>query len=745
MTALAPHHAELLTASAIDVDVATEASVCSVTRPDELPDELSWVGRHREALPGLLFPWRSTDGREVVQYRPDTPVTLALGDTQKYLWPTGADLLVWVHPRMGRLSDDVSDLIVVEGTRQYLAAVSAAGPGQYVVGICGCHGWMADGVPLPDWAALPAGGHRVVVIFDADLSANRSVWNAADALGRHLEVLGASEVAYVRLAAGRKAGLDDYLAVVPVEQRHEVFARLVESAGKIGRAPARGHHDAERDEPTASEQRDRFDDVPEEAGWQLLGDITEVLERHVIFASEAQAHAVVLWIAHTWFIDALDLTPRLAILSPLKRCGKSRVLTLVRLLSRRGGRTTTVSASAAYLYRRIEESHPTLTIDEADTIFTRTGRGIELHAELRGILDGGYERGATAGRVVGEGTGQRAMDFDIFTPAALAGIGHFLPDSLLDRSVVVQLRRRRRGETVDKLRRRRALAVTEPLARRLAAWVDRSLDDLGAIEPAISDEIGDRAADAWEPLLAVAELAGGQWPQRARAACLVLNRARAELDDAAGIQLLRDLRDIFTELGRGRAFSVVLVEKLNALEESPWATWRQSTGFRTQDLAKMLGEFEVRPTKLRIGAETKRGYYLDDHIEDGRRISGLAEVFGRYLDDATADDADSHTQPTPSPRDGTNGTDGTPQVKGIESVPFGPPVPSSGPSCDAPSGPEGGTREGGGTDSGPLTRTVPSVPSVPSPEGGNGAVSERRDGQRRRLVFDAHTGEEIRE
>jgi hypothetical protein len=705
-------HATLLTAAAIDLDVARGAGVCSASRADELPAQLHWVARHDGALPGLLFPWRGLDGREVVQYRPDTPITLTgSGETLRYVWPTGAELVVWVHPSMVDRAEP-SEFVVIEGTKQYLAGVSAAGPERYVVGISGCRGWMADAVPLPELGRLPVAGRRAVLIFDADLSANRAVWNSADDLGRHLEMLGAEDVAYVRLAAGRKAGLDDYLAVVTDDQRAEVFDRLLATAGKIGRPPARDRRNGNNNVESTSviSVVDSFEDVPEEPGWAVLGDVADVLGRFVIFANDHQRHAVALWIAHTWLFDRLDLTPRLAILSPLKRCGKTRVLTLVRLLSRRG--LATVSMSAAYFYRRVEASHPTLVVDEADAIFGRNGRGDELEAPLRGLLNAGYERGATAGRVVGEGANQQPVEFDIFTPAAYAGVGNFLPDAQLDRSVIVQLRRRRRGETVDKLRQRTALAITQPLARRLAAWADRNLEAFTAIDPTIPDGIEDRAADVWESLLVVAEIAGGQWPERARDACQDLNRVRAGLDDAAGMQLLRDLRDIFTGLERDRAFSVELVEKLNALEESPWATWRQGTGFRTQDLARMLAEFEIRPCLVRVGEVVKRGYHLLERVERGRRIAGLADVFGRYLDDndGTTDgeaDAADAADTAPSPAQGVTPSQGvTPQVAAT-------------------------------------TRGVTPSTGV-TPLRGDGAVSERRDGQRRRLVFDVD-GTEVTE
>jgi hypothetical protein len=664
----AAQHRELLERSAVDLDVAAEAGVRSVTAADQLPDGLRWLGRHRGALPGLLFPWTGADGRHIDQYRPDEPIALTEGDTRKYLWPTGADLVLWVHPRMTRRTDP-AELVIVEGTKQYLAAVSAAGPDRFVLGISGCHGWLADGVPLPELAGHPVAGRRAVVIFDADLSVNRAVWNAGDDLGRHLGALGAIEVAYVRLAAGRKAGLDDYLAVVPAAQRREVFDRLLAGAGGIGRAPARDRRTQTTPGPTDDEDEavDRFDDMPDESGYQLLDDLGGFLRRFVAFANRQQADAVALFVIHTHAIDAADSTPRLSVQSPEKRSGKTRLLELLELLARRGQLAASVSSAA--LFRLLEARQPTFLIDEADTIFARTRNGDPRNEDLRGIVNAGHRRGAVVIRCVGEGAAITTKSFRVFGPVALAGIGQ-LPDTIHDRSVVIALRRRRAGETVEPFRHRLHEPEARALARRTAAWVHRHYDELVSHIPAMPSGLVDRTADVWEPLLAIADVAGGDWPRLGRETAINLSDLQAAGEESDGVRLLTDVRAIFDETDSDRLFSATIVEKLNALEEAPWAGWHRGNGFATRDLARLLRGFDITSQQLRIGAESKKGYYFAD----------FEDAWSRYP---------AHT-PTPPPDGETGDTSETPLARDVSDVPAqeggAPPVSDPAP-CAICSGP----------------------------------------------------------
>ena len=320
-----------------------------------------------------------------------------------------------------------------------------------------------------------------------------------------------------------------------------------------------------------------------------------------------QRDAVALWIAHTYFLDIFDVTPRLAVLSPEKQCGKRRLLELVELLARRA--RLTVSMSEAYMFRLIDDIRPVLLVDEVDTIFGSRQKN-DSHEGLRGLINAGFRLGATVGRIVGEGSTMVPVEFDVFAPVALAGIGHCLPDTVLDRSVIIRLRRRAPDEPVEPLRRRRAEAVTARLARRLAAWAHRTSVDEINVEPPMPGRVVDRPADTWEPLVALGDLAGGTWPDRSRAACVRLLAAKAEDMPAVGVMLLTDLRTMFSSTDRLHSFDVV--QRLNEDQERPWSTWNHGNGIRQVDLATRLRDYDVHSRDVRVGDVVKRGYRAKD-------------------------------------------------------------------------------------------------------------------------------------
>lgn len=225
-------HADLLNASAIALDVAADAGVRSITVADQLPEPFAWT----KSAPGILFPWHAFDGTTTLQYRPDTAVQNGDGHPRKYLFPKGAGSIINIHPRMRDRIGSVERLVIIEGTKQYLAGVSAAPADTLVVGIAGCWGWSHDQIAVPDLGRLVPTGGTVIVGFDADLATNRNVHDAATRLAESLMILGANKVTWINLPAGGKTGLDDFLATV--EDRHAVFARLLERATpKLPRAP----------------------------------------------------------------------------------------------------------------------------------------------------------------------------------------------------------------------------------------------------------------------------------------------------------------------------------------------------------------------------------------------------------------------------------------------------------------------------------------------------------------------------
>ncbi len=225
-------HARLLTSSAIDFDVAVEAGVYSASAVVELPDEFRHYGAR--AVPALVFVYGGLGGPQVPQLRPDKPWSGADGPAGKYLFPTGAVTPVAVHPRMrARVMDVQAPLVFVEGTKQYLAAVSALLEDDSVaaIGMSGCWGWSHDKQLTPGLLDIPLEGRSVYLLLDADRTTNRHVYDAATALAAQLTtVRGVAQVRYASLPTQGTSGLDDVLALAPAAERGAVIRRILASA-----------------------------------------------------------------------------------------------------------------------------------------------------------------------------------------------------------------------------------------------------------------------------------------------------------------------------------------------------------------------------------------------------------------------------------------------------------------------------------------------------------------------------------
>lgn len=344
----------------------------------------------------------------------------------------------------------------------------------------------------------------------------------------------------------------------------------------------------------------------------ILADVEALLRRFVAFPSEHCLVAVTLWAAHCHLLGAFESTPRLALLSPEKGSGKTRTLEVLEPLV--PNPMHAVNCTAAALFRAVAAKSPTLLFDEADTYFGPRSKGD--YEELRGLVNAGHRRGAVAYRCVGEPSKMEVREFPAFAAIALAGIGD-LPDTILDRSVVIAMRRRSPDERVEPFRERKVRPYANELRDRMAAWAKRNTERLSEAEPALPPGITDRPADVWEPLLAVADAAGADWPSRARHAAVELNRARAERDPSLGVRLLADVRAVFQE---EKVFTDDLLERLNGLDEAPWGELRGKP-LDSRGLARRLRPYAVRPKQVRIGEATRKGYERAD----------FADAWSRYL------------------------------------------------------------------------------------------------------------------
>ncbi|MGD6753403.1 DUF3631 domain-containing protein [Streptomyces sp. BH105] len=346
-------------------------------------------------------------------------------------------------------------------------------------------------------------------------------------------------------------------------------------------------------------------------GADLLDELRAQIARFVILPSQEALHAVTLWVAATHLQPAWQHAPRLAVVGPAKRCGKSRLLDVVTETVR--NRLITVNASPAAIFRSItDEDPPTLLVDEADTLFG-TAKAAEKNEDLRGLLNAGHQRNRPTLRV--SGPEHKPHTFPTFAMAALAGIGD-LPDTIMDRSVVIRMRRRAAGEEVASFRTGRDTPALHAIRDRLAAWLPPLYPQAMEMEPEMPVE--DRAADTWEPLIVVADLAGGEWPASARTACRSMSDYEAGQDEEGGLRtrILVDIRRVFAAEGDPTVLRTSrLLDELNADKEAPWAEYGAG-GLTPRGLQLLLKDYGIGSANRRFpdGTQAKgfaRNQFLD--------------------------------------------------------------------------------------------------------------------------------------
>lgn len=362
---------------------------------------------------------------------------------------------------------------------------------------------------------------------------------------------------------------------------------------------------------------------------QVLQQVEAYLRRFVWFPSDHARVAATLWVAHTYLIDDFESTPRLALLSPEPGSGKTRALEVIGSLVRYPMHA--INCTPAALFRSVADldNRPTILFDEIDTVFGPKARDNE---EVRGFLNAGHRRSGVAYRCVGMGTAQKVMAFPSFCAVALAGLND-IPDTIASRAIIIRMRRRGPGENVEPYRLRLHEAEGMALGGALAA-------SLSGLElppfPDLPRGITDRPADVWEPLLAIAQAAGGVWPERTALACTHLVKQATAGEPPLSILLLLDLRAAFESAGFPDAIPTAqLLDSLLTIEESPWRDLR-GRPLDPSSLARRLRAYEVRSANLRRGTQVVKGY----------RLADLHDAWARYLPPPSPDGATGATAAT---------------------------------------------------------------------------------------------------
>lgn len=342
------------------------------------------------------------------------------------------------------------------------------------------------------------------------------------------------------------------------------------------------------------------------SGAALLTELLATIRRFCVLPAHT-APLMAAWVLHAWTHDAADISPLLAFTSPEKRCGKSTALSVIGALTPKS--LHAVNITTAVLFRVVEKYQPTVLVDEGDTFLAE-------NEELRGVLNGGHNRlTAYVWRIVGDD--HEPKRFRVWSPKCIAMIGK-LPDTLEDRSISVPLKRKQPGEKVERFRADRVNELL-PLRRKCSRWADDNMIRLRDIDPDVPDELHDRAQDNARAICAIADLAGGTWPEKIRAALVGLTTQSEDEPQSVGVLLLRDVAEIFESCNRDRMGSTELLTALTGLEESPWCEWRGGSPISTRGIAKLLKPYGVTPKRDR----EQRFYSRSD----------FADALNRYLPD----------------------------------------------------------------------------------------------------------------
>ncbi|MEU8631601.1 DUF3631 domain-containing protein [Amycolatopsis sp. NPDC048633] len=377
-------------------------------------------------------------------------------------------------------------------------------------------------------------------------------------------------------------------------------------------------------------------------GHEVLDSVVTFVSRFSAFANEHAAPTLALWYAHTHVADRLYVTPRLILDSAEPGSGKTRVLEVAQYLVAKP--EMTISITPAAIFRMLADGPMTLLFDEIDAVFNpKTGGNNE---DLRALLNAGYKRSATVTRCVGDAKSMNVTRFPVYAPVALAGIAGGMPDTITTRAITIHMRKRRFDEVVEEFIEEDVERESATVRTELANWVGRVGDEVSRARPDRPDGVRDRAAEIWRPLLAIADTAGGHWPETARKACRHFVLEATAQPASIGVRLLADIRQIFTVENTDRMVTAELIRELHAIEDGPW-TDLQGKPLDSRRLAKELERYLVRPKDLKVSGKTLKGYRIDGD-------SGLADAWSRYL--------------PPLDSRATSATHATPQVNAISSA-----------------------------------------------------------------------------
>jgi hypothetical protein len=541
------------------------------------------------------------------------------GTTLKYWQPQGTTPHLYIVPdTLERIADVTQPLYVCEGEKKTARVIQAD---LTAIGIGGLWCWKAK----DSWKGIdelnqtPVADRETYLVPDSDTWFRDDLTQAVYALGRYLEYRGARvSVVLIPQKTTIKIGVDDYLLDHDIEQfhqlkklplKHAALSRFKDWYENWKEKKQQQSDDGLQGKPLFMREIEPWE--TQVNGSDLIIDVCRSIRKYVV-AENADIVAMALWCFHAHAIDAFGISPFLNLSSPEKGCGKSTTLTVLSYLLPRP--LLSGNVSPASIFRAIDKYKPSFLVDEADTFK-------KLNEELKGLLNASHLRAsAQAIRTVGDSYEPRT--FSTWCPKAISLIGR-LPDTLNDRSIVIEMKRRKSDEPYERFSYIDPHPDLEVLGRKISRWVKDNFDAIKKCRPK-AERIDLRLYDNWLPLLAVADVAGGEWPKWVRIAA---EWFRSKVADAPSIkvELLSDMVAVME--GQDRMTSEDIVKALGEMADRPWSDFRHGKPINQVQVAKMLRGFEIKPQNIWIGKPLK-GYYTADIIAAHTRYAPSTEPLG---------------------------------------------------------------------------------------------------------------------
>lgn len=381
---------------------------------------------------------------------------------------------------------------------------------------------------------------------------------------------------------------------------------------------------------------------------------------HVWFASPAQPRVFGLWAFDTHTVPHAppDAAAILDISSAEPACGKTTFAEVAAEVVRAPLLASNISTPA--LYRVMESVQPTLFWDEFDGFQSSGG---DRFGEVIAIFNGGYRQGSRVIRC--EPPHWEPEEFDTFGHKAVVRIGaRPLPAAMQSRCTPIVMQRKTSDEPVERFRRRRDVPALHAVRDLFADVAERASRHLVDVEPDDLDDLSDRQYELVARLVAIADLAGDDYGERARQDVRELFDTARSDDTPLSAVLLAHLREEFRRHDGEHVFAEALLDALNSRDDAPWPRFgRDRDGMTARDLARMLKPYGIEPRTVRIGATTGKGYSRSAFAEAWKRYAPSQNGRTLALPKERHKTSRRHTKPPrPNPlRDGVTAGDALPK------------------------------------------------------------------------------------